>query len=221
MISGSDDLGGDELPEIRITFSRLLYHGECHRLDLLINDGESRIAHPQQYEEKAERYREAWKRYEKNILEGMEGALGVSFYRSVIDVTLAPYFGSKSVPLIINFRTDPDAFVDVLTHELLHVLQNDNNKLQTLGRNAHGGLTEEWRSLFGDHERKTLVHIPVHALHKYIYLDILNAPKRLARDIETTKSNIPYAEAWQYVNDHDYRQIVDELRAMYSRIPDL
>jgi len=109
----------------------------------------------------------------------MTELLGVSFYRPVIDVTLAPYFGHKSTPLVMNFRPDPDKFVDVLTHELLHVLQTDNNKHQSGGPNAKIDLMDEWRKLFGEHERTTLVHIPLHALHKHLYLDLLKAPERL------------------------------------------
>lgn len=209
------------LPEVRINFSMLLYRGECRRLDLILNNGQNQIASPGRYEAKAKQYRNAWAEYEMTLLQGMTEALGVSFYRPVIDVTLAPYFGHKSTPLIINFRPNPDRFVDVLTHELLHVLQTDNNKHQSNGPHATLYVMTEWRKLFGHHDRMTLVHIPLHALHKYLYLDILKAPERLERDlasIEASPSGESYVKAWHYVNAHDYMEIVNELRDLYKRV---
>jgi hypothetical protein len=208
-----------KLPEIRINFSWLLYHKECRHLDLVLNNGESKLARPEKYEARAEEYRNAWANYETTILRGMTEVLELSFYRPVIDVTLAPFFGHKSTPLIINFRPDPDRFVDILTHELLHVLQTDNNKHQSLGPHSTVDLMAEWRRLFGEHERVTLVHIPLHALHKYIYLDVLKAPERLEREINflrTVQTSGAYLQAWEYVNARDYRGIVDEIRKVYE-----
>jgi hypothetical protein len=75
-----------------------------------------------------------------------------------------------------------------------------------------------WQRLFGEHERLTLVHIPLHAIHKYIYLDVLKAPERLKREISFLKNSPtagPYMQAWEYVNERDYREIVDEIRKVY------
>lgn len=207
------------LPEIRINFSWLLYHDECRHLDLVLNRGQSKLASPEQYEARAEEYCKAWAHYETTILRGMTEVLDLSFYRPVIDVTLAPYFGPKSTPLIINFRPDPDRFVDVLTHELLHILQTDNQKHQELGPHATIDLMAQWRRLFGEHEQVTLVHIPLHALHKYLYLDVLKAPERLEREISflrNSQTGGAYLQAWEYVNKQDYRGMVDEMRNLYE-----
>lgn len=209
------------LPEVRITFSRLLHYGESKRLDLFLNKGDSRLLEADQYEAKAEDYRKAWAEYEEILLGSMTELLGVSFYRPVIDVTLAPFFAAKSIPLIINFRPDPDRFVDVLTHELLHILQTDNNKHQTIGPNNAIDLIAEWQALFGEQEHKTLIHIPLHALHKYLYLDVLHAPERLERDIDSVKRSSTgraYVKAWDYVNQHDYKDIANQLSVMYAAI---
>jgi hypothetical protein len=207
-----------KLPEIRINFSWLLYDGECRHLDRILNPGASKLARPQQYEARTQEYRKAWANYQTSILRGMTEALGLSFYRPVIDVTLAPCFRNISTPLILNFAPDSDRFVDVLTHELLHVLQADNQKHQTLGPHATVDLLAEWRGLFGEHERVTLVHIPLHALHKYIYLDVLKAPERLERELSflrTLQTAGAYLQAWDYVNERNYRGIVDEMRKVY------
>jgi hypothetical protein len=207
------------LPEIRISFSRLLYDGECRRLDLILNSGESKIASAEKLEAKTEEYRKEWAKYETVILRGMTEVLELSFYRPVIDVTLAPYFGNKSSPLIINFRPDPDRFVDVLTHELLHILQTDNNKHQALGPRPTVKLPAEWRKLFGQHERLTAVHIPLHAIHKYIFLDVLKAPERLEREISllsNSQTGEAYIQAWEYVNKRNYMEIIEEVRKLYA-----
>jgi hypothetical protein len=207
-----------KLPEIRINFSWLLYNGESRYLDRFLNKDKSRLISPEWYEARTQEYRKAWANYETAILRGMTEVLDLAFYRPVIDVTLAPCFRNISTPLILNFAPDPDRFVDVLTHELLHVLQTDNNKHQELGPHTTVDLKAEWRRLFGEHERLTLVHIPLHAIHKYIYLDVLKAPERLEREISFL-GNFPtggaYIQAWEYVNGRDYREIVDEIRKMY------
>lgn len=149
----------------------------------------------------------------------MTQLLELSFYRSVIDVTVAPYFGHKSTPLIINTRPDPDTFVDVLTHELLHVLQTDNTIHQALGPHSTIDLLAQWRKLFGDHDKLTLVHIPVHAIHKYIYLDLLKEPKRLERELRllnNSSTGKPYIAAWKYVNDKDYKEIIEHIKRLYK-----
>lgn len=205
------------LPEIRINFSPLLYFGECQILAERFKKT-CELQSPEQYHKITAAYREAWQPYEIEILTGMTQALGVSFYRSVIDVTLAPFFRGKSTPLIISFRSSPDKFVDVLTHELLHILQTDNNKYQAASYIKNKDPIDEWRHLFGEHDRSTLVHIPVHALHKYLYLDVLRAPERFRRDVEDASSSKiggPYARAWEYVNKHDYNAIIADLRKIY------
>jgi hypothetical protein len=207
------------LPEIRIYFSTLLYEGECRHLDRALNPDASKLARPQLYEARTREYRKAWATYETTILRGMTHVLDLSFYRTVIDVTLAPCFRGISTPLILNFAADPDRFVDVLTHELLHVLQTDNNKYQALGPHDTIDLLSAWRRLFGDHERVTLVHIPLHALHKYLYLDVLKAPERLERELNVLRSIQTagaYLQAWDYVNERDYRGIVNEIRNLYK-----
>jgi len=54
--------GSRNLPEIRINFSTLLYRGECRRLDLFLNKGQSKIASPDRYEAKAAKRGQSMKR---------------------------------------------------------------------------------------------------------------------------------------------------------------
>lgn len=204
------------LPEIRINFSYLLYQNESKLLDLYRHKGERKLKDSAYYKQLAGSYRAEWNRYEHELVRAMQEVLGVTFYRQVIDVSLAPFFISQSTPLIINFRDNPDEFVDTLTHELIHVLLTDNNVHQSNAISPKLDLMNAWENAFGHHEPLVLAHIPVHAVHKALYLSTLKAPDRLSGDIERTASKEAYAKAWQYVNEYDYMDIIDKLRSMYT-----
>ena len=206
------------LPEIRISFADLLYFNESQTLA-----GEDKLDTYEQYEEWTEAYRKEWRKYETKIITALQEVLGVQFYKPVIDVSCAPYFIPKSDPLIMNFRNEPDQFVDVLMHELCHVLLTDNNVLQIHNHTKKSvNLARVWEELFGkEHDFGTLVHIPVHALSKYIYLDILKEPSRLKRDIDSVKTYVGseiYTAAWDYVEKHGYELIINKLKVSYKEL---
>ncbi len=208
-------------PEIRINFADLLYWGESQALNKAYSGAGEKIISESEAIKKTEAYRQAWRLHEDKILSAMQEILGLQFYRRVIDVNLAPGFVSKSEPLIINFRHSPDQFVDVLTHELFHVLLTDNTKIST--RTQKTDLISVWENLFGsNHSLMTLVHIPVHAGCKYIFTDILNEPERAQMDIDDIKTwakhGKDYLESWDYVNTHDYKKILSDLEATYDNL---
>ncbi len=207
-----------ELPEIRIYFSFLLYYGESKILA-----GDNELGTYEGHEKWTKAYRKEWMKYEKRVLSSLTKVLGISFYKPVIDVACAPYFVPKSDPLIMNFRYEPDEFVDVLTHELCHILLTDNNKtsIHDYVNKPKLDLAKEWKKLYSIDDFNALVHVPVHALSKYIYLDVLKQPERLKRDMKTMESyanNEAYVEAWDYVNEHDYKKIIEDLKKMYEKV---
>ena len=119
--------------------------------------------------------------------------------------------------MVIGIRLEPDLFVDILTHELLHRLLTDNQS--ALPRNK---VVDEWRKLFGqNHPPVTLNHIPVHAIHKSIYLDLLKAPQRLQRDITRCQAHgdTDYVKAWEYVEKAGYQEIIEQLKKSYNSKP--
>lgn len=101
----------------------------------------------------------------------------------------------------------------MFTHEVAHRLLTDNSKMtSSLDRK----ILKTWKELFGeDHAWNTLVHIPVHALLEYIFVDVLDEPERLERDIELCKQHPPYADAWTYVQSEGYQNILKKLRDSY------
>ena len=146
----------------------------------------------------------------------MTESIELSFRQNIIDVYIAPWFRAFSDPMVIGVMQDPDVFVDTLTHELIHRLLTDNTAIphETM-------LLEEWQKLFGkQHTFGTTVHIPVHAVHKAIYLDVLKDPERLERDVASNKKYEAkdYIAAWDYVEQHGYKVIIDKLQNSYEKL---
>lgn len=208
-------------PEIRIYFSWLLYERVSVHLNELWNKDSKRgaFATPEACDTYAESYRQEWAKYNDSILPALCESVGLEFYKPVIDVPCAPWIGSISDPLTLNFRNSPDQFVDALTHELCHVLLTDNTVFSWHSSPARVRLEERWSKLYGaEHSFTALIHIPVHALCKYMYLDVLKEPARLKRDITAIQDSQAYTTAWRYVEAHDYRQIIEQLGSDYQAL---
>lgn len=199
------------LPEIRISFAHLLYSSESK---LLADAFGKPLKKSSFYQEKTRKLQQAWADDKQLILQSLTEILGVDFYKNVIDVHLAPFFRPASHPLILNFSyEDSSHFVDSLTHELIHILLVDNSLYQTLS--SDGDILNRWKDLFGERPVVELVHIAVHSLLKFIYLDVHRDPSRLARDIRICETYAPYANAWRFVDSHDYCTIIEQLRKCY------
>ncbi|CAN5641792.1 hypothetical protein BH23PAT2_BH23PAT2_07320 [soil metagenome] len=201
-----------ELPIIRINDAWLLRDNASKHLNKLYGEGEP-LRSDEEYEEITNAYRDAWRPFEKKILSGMRDVIGLQFRQNIIDVYIAPWFNAFSDPMIIGVRSEPDAFVDILTHELLHRLLTDNT---TVPHNTR--FFTEWKKLYGkQHSFNATVHIPVHAVHKAIYIDILKAPERLKRDVAFVKKYDAkdYLKAWDYVEKKGYKEIITELKQWY------
>lgn len=200
------------LPEIRIKNARLLRSAASEPMNQLFGDGTPLASH-EEYQEVVLRYRRAWQPYEEKILRGMCELLGLEFHQNTIDVYAAPWFRAFSDPMVVGVKFSDSEFVSALIHELLHRLLTDN----TSARNDGPGLLHDWAKMFGEgHDIKTLVHIPVHASLKAIYLDVLGEPERLEADIAMCQKNPPYKEAWVYVQAGDYKEIIRQLRQYYT-----
>ncbi len=206
-------------PTIRIKDAWLLRQNASQYLhELWAKEGDV-LADDEHMKKVVKAYRKSWEKYETRVLKGMCELYDLEFYQNLIDVYIAPWFGAFSDPLVIGVRYKPDEFVDTLAHELLHKLFTTNNKYLMCDGTALG---DEWKRLFGkEHDFNTLVHIPVHAGLKAIYLDVLKEPVRLERDMQYCKKHEktwgkPYVQAWDYVEQNDYKKINSDLRKSYS-----
>lgn len=204
------------IPSIRIHSSRLLFQSisDDEQARWTERTGRTLVS----FEEAviyAEQLRDTWLKHRDVVLPAMLNLYGVEFNRNIIDVYVSPWNMSISDPLILNLNRPPEVQVDTLIHELLHVLFTDNTSY-CLYEPREKQLIDHWRDMFGsDLEFKTLVHIPVHAGLKALFLDTFGEPMRLERDILRHQKNPAYKAAWDYVESHDYRQINAGLKELY------
>lgn len=204
------------LPVVRIKDAWLLRENVSVPLNELWGKGEA-LRSDEEYLDIVNAYVKAWQPIETEILQGLSDILGLKFSQNIIDVYIAPWFHAFSDPMVIGVIFKPDVFIDTLTHELVHRLLTDNTTIP-----YHTNILEpEWKKLFGkNHSFTTLVHIPVHAVHKAIYLDVLKQPKRLRRDIKANSdhSATDYVAAWDYVEKHGYMEIIEKLKKSYTQL---
>jgi len=208
------------IPEIRIQASPLLFNSisEEERKKWADEAGKSLIdmSNIEQY---VKELKTQWNLYEDKIINTMYELYGIKFKKSIIDVYISPWNKSISNPLILNPSRAPEIHVDTLMHELLHGLFTDNSSFSMHDKGQTIKLIDKWRELFGDDlEWKTLVHIPVHAGLKAIFLDTLHAPERLTRDIERHINNPAYKAAWDYVEEYGYKEINEKLKQLYKSL---
>lgn len=197
-----------QLPEIRIKYSWLL-HEKISKLfwEKYWQPKGRPFPTKEKAIERVETYRNAWQLVERKILVGMCDAFGLEFYQPVIDVAVAPLLPSISTPLITNMRYEPEQWVDLVTHELFHILLTDSKPKFDY---------DAWQKEHCvDMERTTRNHILVHAGMKHIYLDIHSDPDRLKRDMIESEQWEGYNEAWEVVEQRGYRDLIESSKRFY------
>lgn len=159
--------------------------------------------------EKLEQYEAAWRPYEKRLIEGMCALFNLEFRQNVIDIYAAPFYTSFSSPLFIATKYDPGRAVEVIAHELIHVLLYDNTSSSV---DSFSETERKWRQLFGDGlDDVALIHVPVHAALQALFDDVLAEPARTLQDKEKCSSHPPYKAAWDYVEKVGYKKILEML----------
>lgn len=196
------------LPQIRIRNGWLLYENASVHLHKLWTPDEP-MATLDEVDEWVEKYREAWSPYEEKLLSAACEKLGVQFYQNVIDVYIAPRFYAFSDPMVLGIKHEPNRFVELLAHELMHRLLTDNDKFSP----DYDFLTERQKLFGAEHSKVTLAHIPVHAMLEYLFTDILNEPERVENDLAELRKNgsDEYLKAWDYVRNEGYETIIERI----------
>lgn len=200
-----------QIPNIRFKYGWLVAGEVSSILNDTWGDG-TPLRSDDEYFAIAKKYEEWWRSESDAILRSMTDILGLQFHQSEIDIYVVPWFNAMSDPLIIGpaFSTK-DELVNTVTHELLHRLLTEN----TITDYTYDYLTG-WKELFGDLEFNALVHIPVHAIMKKIYLDKIDRPDLVDLDKQMVKDNQPYVDAWAYVDEIGYDEIIEKLNGWYS-----
>jgi hypothetical protein len=195
------------IPDVRIKYAWLLADAASTLMNEKYGDG-TPLRSFEEYEQIVQKYREWWMPHNNDVLNGICGILNLEFRQNIIDIDVAPWFSPISDPMVIGpaFNSQ-DSLINTIAHEMIHRLLTDNTSTDY----DHDFVTD-WKKLFGEnHDWNTLLHIPVHATMKKLYLDVLKRPDLLELDMEEVKENKPYAEAWFYVNQHDYEDIISSL----------
>jgi hypothetical protein len=159
--------------------------------------------------EKLDAYEKAWRPYEDKLVKGMCEILGLEFRQNVIDIYAAPFYNSFSFPMFIATKYEPDRAIEVVAHELLHVLLYDNMSAPI----DYAKKEKEWAELFeGVEDSVALIHIPVHATLQALFDDVLGESERTLRDKELCESWPSYKLAWEYVDKLGYKNILAQLK---------
>lgn len=140
-------------------------------------------------------YQKMWDKYAPAILSIMRGMFLAGDLKQDIPVYLIAGRGSFSDPLCIDSRYTPRDAVDVATHELLH-------------RSLYGYKLPLLFKDFKNESPITQIHILVHALHAFLYME-LGWYKRLQNDITYCQKYPDYKRAWKIVEDIGYAQIIN------------
>lgn len=205
------------MPKIRIKYNRFLdpiFIFYCKNNPELKKQGWNDWIPPEKEKvlERVKKYKEEWSKYENRIIYEMCNILGLNFERNIIDVHIVSGNSRQfSNPIVIKSGFEPDEFVDVLTHELLHVLFQDNIDIFP---------TQILDEMFPDESKTTKNHIITHAVLKFLYLDILKDRGRLERNIFNSKrhSSFDYTRAWEIVEEKGYREIINDLKKRYHSL---
>lgn len=201
------------LPQVRVRHGWLLVENASIGLNELWGEGRPLLS-PKEYTRIAENYEAIWRPYEEPVLRGMCDLLGLEFRQNTIDVYIAPWFRAFSDPMVIGVTYQPDRFVEVLSHELIHRLLTDNKQSDYKTEYRY-----RWESLFGsDHSFGTVVHIPVHAVYQGIFDDIIDEPQRTINDIDFVNQDHDYRKAWEYVKEHGHKKIINQLKEDYKEL---
>ena len=158
-------------------------------------------------EEKLSAVRDAFEKKEKKILDGLRKITGLSFLRNYIDVFLINPDNAPSIsfPVIVKFYGDTNETICIIVHELIHNLMWDNNK------NVNWSL--KIQELFKDENRKTAIHIAVHAVLEAVYMDVLNEPEEIVKNIKQSQDKPDYRRAWEIVKAEGYKNIIAKLKS--------
>lgn len=144
-----------------------------------------------------------WKKYDKRILKEIEKVAGVPWRESHIYIYTTAGVGWFSEPLTLSITKDIDFIFHTLTHELIHRILNENENWPKLEK-GYNKLIKD----FNEEELVTSGHVPIHAIHKHIYLKLFSQ-RELKKEIRFMKKNDDlYYRSWQIVENEGFENII-------------
>lgn len=154
-------------------------------------------------------YNDEWTHIGNTVLTAMQEVLGLSFQRNIIDVHIVSGLSrSFSNPLVIKSGYSPRDFIGVLIHELIHILCSDNQNIIPAPKDIYSD----------DETMLTKNHIIVHAVLKYLYLDVLKESELLTASIASSKihSTNDYSRAWEIIDKEGYLEVINQFKKKFN-----
>jgi hypothetical protein len=151
-----------------------------------------------------------WSSKAENVLQQLQEITNLKWKLKQITCYVVGWAVPFSDPLTLPMYKDyPDYFIDTLIHELIHQLfiQNDEK------------LINYWKFIDKKYKKEDFdvrVHIPLHALHKKIYLSHFDA-KRIKRDKDMVKHLKTYTRSWEIVEREGYESIIMEFKSQIKK----
>jgi len=152
------------------------------------------------YIKKAEK---EWRKSEGKILTELSRITGLKWKEKTISCYVVGRCIPISDPLTLKVYDKRERFIDVLTHELIHQLMASQEGNLKKAKKAWDHLYKEYKN----ESFTTVVHVPVHALHKHVLLKFFGE-KRLKDEVESLIMFPDYKRAWDIVEKEGYLNII-------------
>lgn len=147
-----------------------------------------------------------WRKHEKKVMTEISKTIGLKWTEDV-KCYVVGHARAFSDPFTMSMAKDPNDFIDTLIHELMHqilAVQKGNRKRTS----------KAWDYIYKNYQKEFITtknHIPVHAIHKHIYLKFFGN-KRLQKDIKSCQKWPAYKISWEIVEKEGYENIIREFR---------
>lgn len=195
-------------PEIRIGYSELLdgTYQEAFAFRAASRPGLMIYPDSDETRRRSMAYEAAWKKHEPDLLGGMCKFLGLTFSQAVIDVHIVGGgVGAISMPTVVGAREEPDRFVDILAHELLHRLLSEPVEEGKIWAIVEDKFDTEWVL--------TKNHILVNCTMAYLYEEVFKDHGRLVRDVEASeRMPAAYKKSWEIVLEAGYNELIKDFQ---------
>lgn len=144
-----------------------------------------------------------WESVDKKITSMIETVTGLKFQEDEIACYVNTKF-SLSDPLTLKIESDILNNIDNLSHELIHVILNQN----------YHDIKEKWNKLLNEFEEEsfaTKVHLYIHSAHLEI-ARMLNFSKERIENIKTYSKKTEYVRTWNIIEEYTPKYFLDALK---------
>jgi len=145
-----------------------------------------------------------WKKHEKEILKAIQKVSSLKWKEKKIKVYFVGFHRPFSDPLTMPIYANKNYFIDILTHELIHKIQNQNIHLWKKWK-------KEVNKKYSKESDTTKNHIFLHAVHWKILLDLFGE-KRLKYIFRRSEKFPDYKRSWEIVEKEGYENIIKKFK---------